>query len=415
MKKILAPSLASIFLFVCSSNVVLADYMTCDNDPPSSDTYCQGSAGENWEKYTNKPSSFNSDHRFYKGGQTFNRSRYNWTVFPLGGNSTGEYSVGFYLNSASFTGNANYYIEGMNIGGLDQNTAPVGWNNFPYKTHPWSNGKQAHVAVEPLSINSSVGADGVRVYYSTNTIVSTQENTVESENLKLDAASIKEKMLNAIDYYNYVRGSFLYDFSNSNQKYTIDFEVDQSKNLGSNIVLKDSSTKENLFRVTSSSNEIIQVDEKNKKYSKSSKTAERTKILAPRISKDKGPDGEEANQYMYRNDPANASAASTVTFPQTIAFWLDDELKNYKITGQEDLLNRKATVIEGKLSKELSEKLLSTSFKLWVDTETGILLKLNTFNVDGVVINKIVVNDISFDYKKTIFDTSNNKGYVPQQ
>ncbi|WP_397367392.1 sigma-E factor regulatory protein RseB domain-containing protein [Paenibacillus chitinolyticus] len=60
------------------------------------------------------------------------------------------------------------------------------------------------------------------------------------------------------------------------------------------------------------------------------------------------------------------------------------------------------TILEGTLSKEFSEKLLSTSFKLWIDTETGILLKLNAFNIDGVVINKIVVIDISFDYKNQL-------------
>ncbi|WP_103106304.1 hypothetical protein [Brevibacillus reuszeri] len=225
---------------------------------------------------------------------------------------------------------------------------------------------------------------------------------------------IKEKMLNSIDYYEYVEGVFTYDIGE--KKYKAEFSVQEGSNPGSRTLVKDSSGQKVQELIADDDNNVLQLNTMAKTYvkMKSSKVKEIPK--GDRVKKDKSPDGKEINEYIYRQDPANALIAKTVTFPQEYAFWLDDESQNYEILGEEKLLERNSVVISGDLSEYLAKKLNSTSFKMWVDEETGVLLKLITLNKDNKIENSIEVLEINFDTKlaKTAqknFDTDDTKGY----
>ncbi|MBY0085355.1 MULTISPECIES: hypothetical protein [Brevibacillus] len=243
-------------------------------------------------------------------------------------------------------------------------------------------------------------------------LISSQLGTglVKAENPE---GAIREKMLNAIDYYEYVEGEFKYDVAG--KKYTAEFVVQQGKNPGSRTVLKDPSGKTSQ-ELVADEEFVLQLNNTSKTYLKMKSSSSVEVPKGERVKKEKDPDGKEANVYIYRQDPAKALIAKTVTFPQEYGFWLDDKAKNYKITGEEMFLERNAVVISGELSEDLSKKLNSTSFEMWVDEKTGVLLKLITTDKGGDIKNSIEVLNINFETNlaKTAsrkFDTDDTKGY----
>ncbi|MDC0763148.1 hypothetical protein POF51_20730 [Brevibacillus sp. AG] len=243
-------------------------------------------------------------------------------------------------------------------------------------------------------------------------LISTQLGTgfVKAESPE---GSIREKMLNAIDYYEYVEGEFKYDVAG--KKYTAEFVVQQGKNPGSRTVLKDPSGK-TTQELVADEEFVLQLNNTSKTYLKMKSSSSVEVPKGERVKKEKDTDGKEANVYIYRQDPAKALIAKTVTFPQEYGFWLDDKAKNYKITSEEMFLERNAVVISGELSDDLSKKLKSTSFEMWVDEKTGVLLKLITTDKGGNVKNSIEVLNINFETNlaKTtsrMFDTDDTKGY----
>jgi outer membrane lipoprotein-sorting protein len=113
--------------------------------------------------------------------------------------------------------------------------------------------------------------------------------------------------------------------------------------------------------------------------------------------------------FVKRPNPAFSSSADDVIFPQDYAFWLTPA--NHKILGEEKLLDRPVTVIEGQHDDSiLAEKHQATHFKMWVDTKTGVLLKLVETNDKNEVTNSIEVLSIEFDKKA---DTAQLSAFTP--
>lgn len=116
-------------------------------------------------------------------------------------------------------------------------------------------------------------------------------------------------------------------------------------------------------------------------------------------------------EYYHRQDPAMAYGANEVTFPENYGFWL---ASGYDIIGQEKVVGRDATVLTGKLDAYLASKHKATDYKMWVDSQTGILLKLIETNEAGEVITLIEVKEIfvnsSVDRNK--FNTTAPQGAI---
>ncbi|MFD0695423.1 sigma-E factor regulatory protein RseB domain-containing protein [Paenibacillus sp. GCM10027628] len=242
------------------------------------------------------------------------------------------------------------------------------------------------VGVSILSLAAIVFISSYLLETNTKAATPIDNSSVQSNSSPI---SIKNKMLNAIDNYQRVKGS--YKNITKNRNVTVDFDVEQGQSPYSHILLKniDGSKKK---EVVSDSNYLLETDEINRTFTKEKKVLNREKIETTRESKNsKG-----QREFKYRSDPATAQDAQLVTFPQQIAFWLNDDQKNYEIVGTENLLNRDTTVIQGYLNSTLSEK-FGNSFKLWVDTNTGVLLKLITFDQKQQETSRIEVSDIEFD------------------
>ncbi|MBU7315373.1 sigma-E factor regulatory protein RseB domain-containing protein [Paenibacillus oleatilyticus] len=256
-----------------------------------------------------------------------------------------------------------------------------------------------------LVIASISIASGAGFYFTSTTKANdTAGHVQEQVTIIKPATEIKEKMLNAIDNYQTVQGA--YRNVTKNRNITVDFEVEQGSNPYSRILVKDKAgiKKESI----SDKNTLIEFDVKHKTYTKDDKSKINDEKVAVREFKD----SKNEKHMVHRSDPATAQDAQLVTFPQQIAFWLKDDEKNYSIVGSETILNRNATVIEGKLTSTLSEK-FGSKFKLWVDTETGVLLKLLTFDAQQNETSRIEVLNIEFNKSLTHkYRTDDTKGFT---
>ncbi|MBG9590204.1 hypothetical protein [Cytobacillus firmus] len=100
--------------------------------------------------------------------------------------------------------------------------------------------------------------------------------------------------------------------------------------------------------------------------------------------------------YNYKERPSYIHYSSFITFPQAPAHYLR-VLENWEIKEKGTLLGRKVKVIEGEFDKNSKEKFRSETFKMWVDTESGVLLKYISYDKDGKMTKEVQVNEIMFN------------------
>jgi hypothetical protein len=190
--------------------------------------------------------------------------------------------------------------------------------------------------------------------------------------------TIQDKMLNAVDNFKNIKGSFRLVDPVANTDKTVEFEVDEGIEPGSFSKVINNKNQHSIEQ-HSDGDKILYLNKNLKEYQleKVNKDfKDYDKALKDRPRHYKNSDGTNVNEY--RTDPARAEFAKDVIFPQEVAFWINSQTQ---ILGHEKLLNRDVTVIKGKLDDFVSAKLQGKDYKMWIDTETGILLKLVVTNL----------------------------------
>jgi hypothetical protein len=220
-------------------------------------------------------------------------------------------------------------------------------------------------------------------------------------------SSIKEKMLNSIDYYHTLKGSYRKVIKPLNVDETVDFTISQGDKPGSSVKVKlnNKDNNNNTIETLSNDKNFTSLDTVNKVYSKVNiyKFGKFNKSQ-PRTYK--GIDGKQV--FVYRPDPANSNSADTVAFPQVYAFWLGSAVK---LAGSVQYLGRNALLLEGPLPIELQKKHDAVKYKMWIDSKTGILLKLVESTASGEITNQTEVTSLKFN---TSLDSSQFSKSVPQ-
>ncbi|SEM94555.1 hypothetical protein [Lihuaxuella thermophila] len=400
-KKISAVLLIATLLSIGSLGFAAGDTFAatyyCDNDRAASMyPYCDNTYDGAWEKLLGYSGDANRDSRLTKGNSG---AQYFWRFWNI---QSGEYNLNVWLANYRFTNTCAEYAANTDAihSCFDQNSAAWGWNSIWNKFITYGSPLVEVNAFNAPSSSSGTGADLVRIIQAS-TLSTTQEKAYHSNP---EVASIQKKMLNAIDNYKDIQGSFRIKFANINQDERVDFMVSEDHAPGSYVKItpKNGTVKEH----KSNGKTLIQLNHETKTL--------RKQTLAP-VQKVQGPrhftnqHGEPV--YVHRQDPADAHAASKVTFPQNYAFWLKNP--ENKVVGHEKLLQRNVTVIEGKHDAYMSKKLGAVTYKMWVDTKTGVLLKLSGKDANGKEVYSIHVTDIKFDQgvDKTKFSTAEPLGW----
>jgi hypothetical protein len=123
--------------------------------------------------------------------------------------------------------------------------------------------------------------------------------------------------------------------------------------------------------------------------------------------------------YVFRNDPTYMGIASESLFPQETALWYLEDQSLWSIKKRtENILGREVVVIDGEFEDYYVKNRGATSYKLWVDIKTGILLQLEEYS-NKEIINSLYTKSIEVDRKKfsktnlneNIFNVTPPKGY----
>jgi len=367
-----------------------ANTYQCDNDRLASQyRNCSNFLQPGWAYRTGTGADWNGDSRLSNAGVT---NAYYWDFFGVRGGNTLRLRA--WLANAAFTDtNATYrlQVEGEPVGarGFNQNTAPGGWNTIFQSIPIFFSFDQVFFWIEPSGAGSRrAGADLVELRTSSTSAASRldglDEAIVDPEacgvspigDVRIEA--IQQKMLNAIDHYRDVKGSYQISFRNNGQHDDVEFEISEA-------------VPGSYVKRSSRSGELSE-------YRSDGQVGTRMKLRPSGLAI--GGPRHYYNElcepvFVHRDDPAGAHAASDVALPQNYAFWLSDS--EARIAGSEPVAGRRAIVIEGHHEPYLAAKLGASSFRMWVDEATGTLLKLEGSGTNGALVYAIHVKAIEFD------------------
>ena len=288
------------------------------------------------------------------------------------------------------------------------------------------------LAVEPEDIVVSETAkaevvDGAKVYsnFSANaemTAATTKETTTVDKEQKVlhlsDVVSTNDykenifnNILNSVDYYDAVKGSFVTTLWREDGEPTV---VSYGSDINAQKSYQEISAVDEEYQVLVADGEKYTIDAKTRTrkvenigYEEVSsrtkqtgsiyaasvayKTADNSDVSAARVGTEDG-----VPVYYYRNDLTNCDYAAVSIFPQTLVFGLLTNLNDWEVVATDTYLDRNVLVVEGAISDPIySQKINSETFKLVVDAETGIVLEFIGYDDLGNETESIKTTDIS--------------------
>lgn len=226
-------------------------------------------------------------------------------------------------------------------------------------------------------------------------IVKSLDTTDKSYNLSKD--KIFYNMLNAIDNYNSVSGELIYYSSilEHNSKVTYDLKkskdnililTEEDNNIDLNMLTKIYSDGKTYKTINSLTNEESVYNVAPVKL-----MTEKEKTKESRMYLDENGDP----CYVYRPEMGSVGTSGLSVNPEMIAMGFMGDFNNWDITGYETLLNRKCAVVEGIFNESYKNKMQAENFKIYIDAQTGILLKFSTFDNNGTVIESLETKNIT--------------------
>lgn len=243
----------------------------------------------------------------------------------------------------------------------------------------------------------------------------TFKNVVDITSLNAQKEVVFNNLLNCIDYYNTVKGSFETSLI-GDTPVAVAYEVDIPKQIsyesvkGSNLdleIFSHDATITEVNKIKQNYHEkrfIPQYDENTRKnqtaniYEKVTLQPyydyEHNDISSQRARKNLS--GE--NEFFYRYDLTNTGYASNSIYPQNLVFGFMSELDYWNIRAIEEYLNRQVLVVTGETSDlDYAKKLQTHTFEMRFDLKTGVLLDFKGFSSNGTLQQYLTTTNFSVD------------------
>lgn len=193
---------------------------------------------------------------------------------------------------------------------------------------------------------------------------------------------ILTKMINTVDNFETATGEFKMHYGHSPGFSVVEYAIDLENFSGgfgkrTNVVDKKEITSEYYSKGT-----VWTVSEQTKSYTESKYGEESRRGTPLKIEDAFSVDSEGNNVTTYRERPPIGVANATL-FPYEIASNYTRDLNKWEIEKQnEELLSHNTLVIKGSKNHRDFQ-----SFRFWVDKDTGILLKYETYNAKGDIVD----------------------------
>jgi hypothetical protein len=186
---------------------------------------------------------------------------------------------------------------------------------------------------------------------------------------------------------------------------TVEFQIREGKNPASYEVVTQPDGTRNEYK---NDNQYM-LEQTIGKEERVTKVGPRNPEMEPRRSFVSTIDGNPS--YYFPNDPAWTKNASDIVAPLRNLGWMVVDLNLWSILGEESFLGRKVKVVEGKLPSYYAQKMQAVTYKVWVDDETSMVLKKQTYDSNGNVDEGIEVTSIEVNPKleNSIFEIPDEK------
>jgi outer membrane lipoprotein-sorting protein len=233
----------------------------------------------------------------------------------------------------------------------------------------------------------------------------------KDENFKdMTKEEILTKMLNTVDYFETAKGEFKINYADTLGETLIEYELSLNNKAGG--YSKVTYITEGAEKVTTlyyKDGTRWEIDENSGIYGegKYSEETQGNQSETLKIEDAFSVDSRGSNVTYYRERPHIGQAGSSL-FPYEIASNYTRDLNSWDIEKQnEELLGHNTLVIEGEIDRRDFQ-----SFRFWVDKDTGILVKYETYSSDGNLVDylhptKLEIN-VPIDSEKFI---PNLEGY----
>ncbi|UOR10639.1 hypothetical protein [Halobacillus amylolyticus] len=224
---------------------------------------------------------------------------------------------------------------------------------------------------------------------------------------------ILTKMLNSVGHFQTAKGKFKYHIADTT--YDVEYQLSLSNPFaGYSKVTRYGSEREKKVEYNYYNDKFIwEVSSENKTFEKVRHLID---ISGEKLGMDQAfsKDEQGNNVTSYRGRPPIGSAKSSL-FPYEIASNYTRNLSNWEIEKQNEiLLEHNTVVLSGTLNEYASVKHKSSTFRFWVDKDTGILVKYETYNADNEVVNYLYTEklEINVPIDNSVFEPKLD-GYKP--
>lgn len=237
-----------------------------------------------------------------------------------------------------------------------------------------------------VAVTAAYASDIYKPSGSGNTL-SVQQSTVSYPNGA--KTGLQTKMINAIDNYRTLQGTYSEKFDPIGVSDTTTFAIQLAPTVAS-YAKSDFGGKVTEFKQDGENAVVVNPDGSQRSVKVSVHASKQNlQSLQSRYPTIDGKAG-----FVLRGNPAGAST-DDVTFPQQFALGYLKNQSTWKIDGQTTFLGRQAVEISGQLPKDLQAKHDAVRFDVLIDDQTGILLREQEYNTAGQVTNQIVVTSLS--------------------
>lgn len=197
---------------------------------------------------------------------------------------------------------------------------------------------------------------------------------------------VKERLLNTYHFYDKVQGSFHYFSNDVGFDYTIDYKLKWKEKKVQYQVKVVENNKQLIDEISYLDGQMVFLYHGAKTYETLEypieDKGEFKKVKDTYITNKDG-----SKEYYYPEINLNLGLAENSLYPKEIAVGFLEDYNSWNITDVENFLGRETVVIDGKLDAFYQEKLKSNRFKLWMDKNTGILLKYETYSSEGQIVD----------------------------
>lgn len=216
---------------------------------------------------------------------------------------------------------------------------------------------------------------------------------------------IYDRMLNTEDFYKTLTGKYHRAYPTRGDDYTVEYQVVNGPKHMSYEVYKGNGNAQSISYCNGSTVKLVakggEIQSDKSELVRSSfmdPNAEKFNFmpLVKATSRIKT-DSSKINTYFYRPDLNALNHSRESVVPQEMAFGYLSDFSKWSIAGQETVAGRNCFKIEGKLTGEYARKLNAYSYTLWVDSETGILLKYKNYGKNGQETDSLETLQISVD------------------